>query len=179
MKTFILGAGSMGEAILTGMIGGGRFQAGDIVVSDRNAERLRAIPAARGVNRFGTNAAAARASGAVVLCCKPRDLDGVVVELEGALSEDALIVSTLAGVPIEALQRKFSRRKVVRLIPNIASSVNAGVTVWAASPDLSPEQSRWVRGLVESLGRSIEVQDETLVDLATPLSGAEIGRAHV
>lgn len=171
MKIFILGAGAMGEAILKGLVRGG-FTPADISVSRRNEDKLGRIAEASGVTWFATNADAMRASGAVILCCKPRDLDRAAAELEESVSDDALIVSTLAGVPIEALQRKFSRRKVVRLIPNIASSLNAGVTVWVASRELSREQARWVRGFVQSLGRSIEAEDEKLVDLATPLSGA-------
>lgn len=168
----VLGAGSMGSAILEGLVRSNAFAPSELAVAGRKPDRLAHMAATHGVRTFRAGTDAYEPFDAVILCCKPHDLATVGKQLQPALRGDTLVISTLAGVPLETLRGALAHGCVVRAIPNIAASLNASITPWIAAPDMPAEQLALARRVIGAIGEGIEADDEKYVELATPLSGA-------
>lgn len=121
---------------------------------------------------FGSNAELAREADVLFLCHKPDQLEAVAAQVEG--NEDGrVVVSILAGVPLDALRQAYPRAKaVVRLMPNVAVEIGRGVICLAAESDPSDE----VRALLEEVATVVEVP-ERLIEVATAIQG--VGPAYV
>src|SRR5688572_18666409 len=98
-RVCVLGPGSMGTAILEGLLRGGAFAPAELAVLGRSPDRLAQVAGRLGIAAW-RDADLRDGMDAVVLCCKPHDLAAVAGQLKPSLRESTLVVSTLAGVPL-------------------------------------------------------------------------------
>jgi len=127
--------------------------------------------------RFEREAAdCVRGADLVVLACKPQQFS----ELSAATAEaaqGAVIVSILAGTPLERLSAKFSAaRAVVRAMPNTPGQIGAGITAFCADRVLAEDDRSKVHRVLGSLGEVIEIGEDHL-NAVTALSGS--GPAYI
>jgi pyrroline-5-carboxylate reductase len=107
----------------------------------------------------------------VILSVKPQDIHSV----QGAMRPDALLVSIMAGVRIATIEAEFRHTRIIRVMPNTPVAAKAGMSVWTATPAVSPEQHELTRVLLGAIGREIYVDEEKKVDMATAVSGSGPG----
>ena len=131
-------------------------------VFEGNREAVEALPAAGG--------AGGRARSIVVLAVKPQRLGLVLGELRGALHEDQLVLSIVAGARLETIAAELLHPSVVRAMPNTPAQIGQGMTAWTATAEVSPEQAAQVRAMLAALGREMHVENERMIDMATALS---------
>lgn len=111
----------------------------------------------------------------VILAVKPQDMHSV----RGALSEETLLLSIMAGVPIRSIVAEFQHERVVRVMPNLPAAANAGMSVWASTPTVDPAQHELTRKLLGAIGREFRVDDESKLDMATAVSGSGPGYVYL
>ena len=176
----ILGAGSMGGAILAGLVESGA--AGDgIVVTNRTeakAEPLRSLTGVTSLSHETTpdaNRAALRGARLVLVGVKPAMVPDLLREIAGDLEPGALVVSVAAGVTIETMEAAVPN-PVFRTMPNTPSVVRRGVTGLAAGSRAAAEDTALVRALFETIGAVVEVPEQKMNALST-ISGS--GPAYV
>jgi proline dehydrogenase len=102
----VLGAGKIGEALLSGLLRAGR-PVEEITVVVRRAERAKELE-----ERYGVRAVpAAEAAGADVLLVtvKPQDIEGLVGELAPHVQRSSLVVSLAAGIPTAYYAHRLRR----------------------------------------------------------------------
>jgi pyrroline-5-carboxylate reductase len=167
----VIGAGSMGEAMVAGLVDRRLIEASQVTCSHPRAARRDALAAAHGVRVTGDNVEAARDAGIVVLAVKPQMLSGVMAELRGALRDEQLVISIIAGASTTALAEGLHHSAVVRTMPNTPAQIGQGVTVWYATEDVGARGREQVRAMLSALGREFEVHDERQVAMATAVSG--------
>lgn len=110
----------------------------------------------------------------VVLAVKPARWREVSAGLAQSLSSDAVIVSVMAGVPASALSGVFGSRPIARVMPTTAVSAAKGVaTCWADDPAARETAA----ALFGPISQMVEVERESLIDVATAVSGS--GAAYV
>lgn len=109
-------------------------------------------------------------SSIVVLAVKPQRLVGVLQEMRGALSENQLVLSIVAGARIETIAETVLHPSIVRAMPNTPAQIGEGMTAWTATEAVSDEQTRQVRAMLGALGREMRVENEHMIDMATALS---------
>ncbi len=172
-----IGAGAMGAAMIGGLAGGNDIDAGRVIASDRNEDRLALVRDQFGVRTTHCNREAARDADIVVLAVKPQVLPAVLSELQGRIREDALTLSIVAGATIASIASLLEHRAIVRTMPNTPAQVGEGMTVWTATPEVSREQRAQAVTIVGALGRQLFVDDERFLDIATAISGT--GPAYV
>ncbi len=177
LNVAFIGAGAMASAMIGGLLARRDAQADGIVASDRNRERLEAVGGQFHVRTSLDNLAAARRAHVVVLAVKPQVLPAVLGELRGAVEPGALVVSIVAGATIASISAGLGHRAVVRSMPNTPAQVGEGMTVWTATPEVSPAQREQARAIVAALGRQLFVEEEKFLDMATAISGS--GPAYV
>lgn len=173
MKVGIIGGGVMGEAILAAALERGVFQAPLVCVCEVVEARRAQLHSVYGVAVSGDPGETMADADLVILSVKPQDIKSV----RGALKPDALLLSIMAGVRIEAIAREFNHDRIVRVMPNTPVAAKAGMSVWTASGVVSAEQRDLARNLLASIGQEIFVDDEKKLDMATAVSGS--GPAYV
>src|SRR5688500_20258492 len=91
MSTAILGAGVMGEALLSGLVRAGR-RVDQLMVGEKRPERAVELEERYGVAVVSNREAAAKAD-TVALVVKPQDMGDVLDEIAGDLHPGQLLVS--------------------------------------------------------------------------------------
>jgi pyrroline-5-carboxylate reductase len=176
-KIGFVGAGNMAGALIKGLLHSGTVGAAQIQASDVRDERRAELVREHGIAVTKDNATVAAWSDVVVLAVKPQVIDKVMAPIAEALRPHALVVSIVAGVPIESIESRLPpQTRVVRTMPNTAAIALAGATAIAPGTHASDDDLRVARQLFEATGRVV-VLDESLLDAVTGLSGS--GPAYV
>jgi len=176
----ILGAGSMGGAILSGLVGSGLAER--IVATNRTAAKAATItgPGVESValeERPDGNREAAASARIVLVGVKPAMVPDLLAEIAPVLQPGAIVVSLAAGVTIATFERILGPDAVVlRSMPNTPAVVGKAVTGVAAGTGAGQEHVALVRRLFETVGAVIEVPESQIDELST-ISGS--GPAYV
>ncbi len=171
MKVAIIGGGVMGEALLCAAVERGVFKTPDIVVCEVLEHRRDQLRAEYDVAVTTDSGEAMTGADVVILSVKPQDIRSV----RGTMSNESLLLSIMAGVPIATIRRDFQHDCIVRVMPNTPVAANAGMSVWTATEAVSAEQRDLSRGLLGAMGRELFVDDERKLDMATAVSGSGPG----
>lgn len=175
-----LGAGSMGGAILSGVLASGL--AGTIVATNRSRSRAETIAGAGVVSialedRPDGNAEATASADIVFIGVKPAMVPDLLAEIAPHLRPDAIVVSLAAGVTLATFERILGTdAAVLRSMPNTPALVGKAVTGLAAASGVSAEQVALVRRVFETVGTVVEVAEDQIDALST-ISGS--GPAYV
>jgi len=165
----ILGAGKMGEALLSGLLRAGT-SAGDVVVTARRSERAEAIAAKYGVE-IAPNAAAARAD-TVLIAVKPQDMGALLSEIAETVTPEQLVVSMAAGIPTSFIERRLRAGvPVVRVMSNTPVLVDEAMSAISAGAHAAEDHLKRTEDLLGHVGRTIRVP-ESQQDAVTALSGS-------
>ncbi|OBF56835.1 pyrroline-5-carboxylate reductase [Mycobacterium sp. 852002-50816_SCH5313054-b] len=172
----IIGGGSIGEALLSGLLRAGR-QVKDLVVAERMSERAEYLADTYSVRVASVSDAVDNAT-FVVVAVKPADVDTVMGELARAAAEaetdsaEQVFVTVAAGITIGYFESKLpAGTPVVRAMPNAAALVGAGVTALAKGRFVTEPQLEEVSALFDSVGGVLTVP-ESQMDAVTALSGS-------
>jgi pyrroline-5-carboxylate reductase len=175
----ILGAGSMGGAILAGLVDSGLAVDG-VAVTNRTPAKADAVRMP-GVDSYAlethpeANATALEGAGVVILGVKPAMVPGLLEQVAEFLEEDAIVISVAAGVTTATMEGIIPN-PVARAMPNTPSVVRRGVTGLAAGSRITPEQLAVARAVFETVGAVIELGEDRIDALST-ISGS--GPAYV
>jgi len=96
-------------------------------------------------------------------------------EIRGHLRRQDLVISIIAGMPIEKLANGLAHAAMVRAMPNTPAQIGQGITVWTATPEVSELQKEQAGAILSSLGEALYMDDEDYLDMATALSGSGPG----
>ncbi|MCV7100789.1 pyrroline-5-carboxylate reductase [Mycobacterium palustre] len=172
----IIGGGSIGEALLSGLLRAGR-QVKDLVVAERVPERAQYLADTYAV-RLASVTDAVESATFVVVAVKPGDVEAVLGELARAAaaaetdSAEQVFVTVAAGITIGYFESKLpAGTPVVRAMPNAAALVGAGVTALAKGRFVTAPQLEEVSALFDSVGGVLTVP-ESHMDAVTALSGS-------
>jgi pyrroline-5-carboxylate reductase len=171
----IMGAGKMGEALMSGLLRAGRPPGGIIAVA-RRPQRAAELHERYGVQVSGA-AEAAKAADTLVITVKPQDMGALLDEIAPAVPADRLVVSVAAGTPASFIERRLpGDLPVVRVMSNTPVLVDEAMSVISAGAYAGDEHLRRAEELLRPVGRVIRIP-ESLQDAATALSGS--GPAYV
>jgi pyrroline-5-carboxylate reductase len=171
----IVGCGTMGEAMVRGLLAQKVVSVEQIIATNPSKDRLAGLQAKHGIRVTTNNSEAAEAGQIIVLAIKPQTLTHVTHELRGHLRRQDLLISIIAGAPIRNLADGVAHAAVVRAMPNTPAQIGQGITVWTATPEVTDLHKEQARAILGSLGQEIHVDDERSLDMATPLSGSGPG----
>lgn len=178
----IIGTGSMGGAILSGLLKSG-FAADQISVSTKSTDSAERLADELGVLSFavenGDDANQMTVAGAdvVFVGVKPGAVVDVLADVADSLNDNALIISVAAGITTSAMEAALPEDViVVRSMPNMPSVIGRGLTGISAGSRAGAAHMKIARELFESVGKVIEV-DEKDIDRVSAISGS--GPAYV
>ena len=179
----ILGAGSMGRAILSGLLAPTVEVSGGIRVTNRSAARAAEFVDVDAVTAWATddepeaNRLAVAGASIVLVAVKPPMVPALLDEIADALEPGAIVVSVAAGVTVATFEQRLPEGvAVLRSMPNTPAIVGNAVTGLSAGTRSTPEQLALVTRVFETVGEVVVVPEEKLDALST-ISGS--GPAYV
>ncbi len=178
-----LGAGSMGGAILQGVVASGIAVDGGITATNRTAAKSESLTDLEGVTAIALedqpdgNTEAAASARIILVGVKPAMVADLLREIAPVLREDAIVVSLAAGISLASFAEVLgSDVSVIRSMPNTPATVGKAVTGIAANSAASEDEVAVVRRLFELVGSVVEVPEDKIDALGT-ISGS--GPAYV
>jgi hypothetical protein len=175
MSTAIIGAGVMGETLLSGLVRAGR-RVDQLMVGEKRAERARELEERYGVAVVSNREAAATAD-TVALVVKPQDMADVLEEIAPDLRAGQLLVSLAAGITTSFIESHVPDGvAVVRVMPNTPALVDEGMA--AISPGSHCDESHLLEAesLMASTGKVLRIPEKQM-DAVTAISGS--GPAYI
>jgi pyrroline-5-carboxylate reductase len=171
----ILGAGKMGEALISGLLRAGRSPSGITVVVRRSA-RADELRETYGVAALSA-AEAAKSAETLVITVKPQDMSALLDEIAPHVPADRLVISVAAGIPTALIERRLDADvPVVRVMSNTPVHVDEAMSVISAGRHAGEEHLRRAEELLRPVGKVLRIP-ESQQDAATALSGS--GPAYV
>lgn len=178
----ILGSGSMGSAILSGLLASG-FDSARISVSTKSSASAEKLRDQLGVSAFAiedsldANKLAVANADVVLVGVKPVYVTQVLAEVADGLAENVLVISVAAGVTNQSMQQVLpNSAAVIRSMPNTPAIVGRAVTGIAPGERANQDQLSIAVELFETVGKVV-VLDESKIDELSTISGS--GPAYV
>lgn len=168
----ILGAGTMGEAMIRGLLEAKAARAENIVATARHEERLNDLSGRFRVRTTLDNLAAVREAQLVVVSVKPKMLDELLAQVKEAVTPRHTLVSIVAGGATAYLEARLAPGvPVVRAMPNTPCQVRAGVTAVCKGAHANEGHLAAAHSLFGAMGACVTV-DEPYMDAVTGLSAS-------
>lgn len=175
MTTAIIGAGVMGETLLSGLVRAGR-RVDQLMVGEKRPERARELEERYGVAVVSNRDAAAKAD-TVALVVKPQDMADVLEEIAPALRAGQLLVSLAAGITTAFIESRVPAGvAVVRVMPNTPALVDEGMAAIAPGSHCDERHLAEAESLMASTGKVLRVPEKQM-DAVTAISGS--GPAYI
>jgi len=176
-KLALIGAGKLGEGLLTGILGSQLVPVGHVEATVAHPPRADYLAEKYGIKAHTNNALAVSGADLVLICLKPQQVKGFLREVKRKLKKDAVIISAAASVTTSLIEREIGRpTRVVRAMPNTPCLIRQGMTALAAGQHATQDDMRLAREIFSSMGRTVVV-DEKHMDAITGLSAS--GPAYV
>ena len=177
MKILIIGLGNMGRTYARSFLSSRFIESKDLFIltrSKNDAIKFDEIPP---VNIQSLPGQFIKETDIVILAVKPQDFNKLASEINPFIQKDQLILSIMAGIKMDTISSKLNAKKVIRSMPNLPAQIGMGMTVFTASNDLDRKELFIIQNLINTTGKSVYVDNESLVDAATAVSGS--GPAYV
>lgn len=173
--TGIIGAGVMGETLLSGLVRAGR-RVDNLLVGEKRTERAGELADRYGVSVV-SNLDAAAGADTLALVVKPQDMSEVLAEISPVLRAGQLLVSLAAGITTDFIESRVPTGvAVVRVMPNTPALVDEGMAAISPGTHCSDIQLAEAEALMSSVGKVVRIP-ERQQDAVTAISGS--GPAYI
>jgi pyrroline-5-carboxylate reductase len=170
MTVAIIGAGVMGETLLSGLIRGGHAAA-DLMVGEKRPERAVELREKYGV-RVVANIEAAAGADTVALVVKPQDMGEVLTEIAPHLRAGQVLISLAAGITTQYIEKHIPDGiAVVRVMPNTPALVDEGMAAISPGTHCDEQHLALAEQMLSVTGRVIRVPEKQQ-DAVTAISGS-------
>jgi pyrroline-5-carboxylate reductase len=175
MSVAILGAGVMGETLLSGLVRAGR-RVDDLLVGEKRKERADELHERYGVEVVD-NLTAAKTASTLALVVKPQDMADLLAQIAPVVSPGQLVVSLAAGITTGFIESRLCDGvAVVRVMPNTPALVDEGMAAISPGSCCDEQHLAEAESLMASTGRVIRVPEKQQ-DAVTAISGS--GPAYI
>ena len=145
----ILGAGRIGESLLSGLLTSGWREPAEVVVSGRREDRLRELAEQHGVTATLSNAEAIAGAALVVISVKPQDYEVLLGEIGGLLEPSQTVLSIMAAIPTSAIESTVCSGETSSPISPSSGSKSCGLT--ASTTSALPETASGFESVASTL----------------------------
>ena len=175
MSICFIGGGNMAKALIGGLVKRG-YAPSKLRVVEVDAQRCAELHAEFAVRATTDMKEAVAHCDTLVLAVKPQQLREVCAQLR-PLVHDKLVISIAAGIRAPDIARWLDSQNIVRCMPNTPALIRHGVTGLYALPSVKPAECERAESILEAVGTTLWVAQESLLDVVTAISGS--GPAYV
>jgi pyrroline-5-carboxylate reductase len=178
MKISFIGAGSMAEAMICGLLKNDVVNDHDIYVTNRSDKnKLKLLQNKYGVQTTYNLQEIIHQTDIVILAVKPKDAKEVLRNIQPFIHSNALVISVIAGVSLSTIENILNIGvPIVRAMPNTSAAIGQSATAIAKNTKVHGVHLRLVLSIFSSIGITMIVDEEKL-DAVTGLSGS--GPAYI
>ncbi|MCK4283720.1 MAG: NAD(P)-binding domain-containing protein, partial [Candidatus Brocadiae bacterium] len=159
-KVGFIGAGSMAQALLDGMLRAGAASADRLYASDPSAERRAVFAEKIGDNVLADNLQLVEACEVVVLSVKPNVVPLVAEEIADRITSGHLVVSIAAGVTLAALRDLLGTDRLIRVMPNMPALVGAGAAAYCTLDGATEQDAALAEEMLNAVGLCVRVEEK-------------------
>lgn len=170
-----IGAGTMGQALIKGLLAQGVSRAA-LRAADASAATRRRVTRRFHIPIDADNVAVARRSNIIVLAVKPQQFPEVIQQLGPHVSRRQLVITIAAGIRLRWLQARLPGVPLARVMPNLPATVGYGFSAIALGRAVTARHQAQVCALFSTVGRVAKLP-ERYFDAVTAVSGS--GPAYV
>jgi pyrroline-5-carboxylate reductase len=168
----VIGAGKIGEAVANSIAKSS--QVTKVIMTKRNVSTLPRSKSGK-VAVTPDNREAAKKADLILIAVKAGDAKHVLGEIS-QFTSGKIVISLMAAITIERLERVLPKAKVVRSMPNIAAVIGESMTAYSLGGKVTPADEATVQLILGSFGDYVKVP-ESLLNPITALSGS--GPAYI
>ena len=161
----LIGAGKMGQAMLLGWLASDFLSIQ--VLENFPSDTLKSLPVDINPSTVTINE-----NQIVILAVKPQNYRDVLDEHQANIHPNAMVISILAGISVDALRGALPGRCIVRAMPNTPATIGQGLTALCAPQDISDSHSNIATSLMKAVGEVVWVENEAMIDAVTAVSGS-------
>lgn len=172
----LVGAGHMGGAMLRGWLADG-FPASSITIIDPSPNEAVTATIAQYQLRHEVSVPQGLKADVILVAVKPQVMDAALASIKPLLGPDSVVLSVAAGKTLSGMGAELDDVAIVRAMPNTPAAVRRGITVCVGNNSVNAAHRDNITALLQSIGAVEWVDDETLIDAVTGLSGS--GPAYI
>ncbi len=170
MTVAILGAGVMGETVVSGLVRAGRDPS-ELLMSERRPGRAAELRERYGVEVVSNTEAAAKAD-TLMLVVKPQDMPDLLDELASVVRPGQLVISLAAGITTASIEARLPDGvPVVRVMPNTPALVDEGMAAISRGSHCDEAHLAEAEELLSATGKVLRVPEKQQ-DAVTAISGS-------
>ena len=171
-RVAVLGAGTIGEALISGLLSGGWRNSDEIVATGRREERIEELREKLGIEATLSNADAVAGAALIVIAVKPQDFDLLLDEIATAVAAEQTVLSVAAAIPTSAIETRLAKGvPVVRAMPNAPATIHEGIAGMCAGAHADEAHLALAEEALRHLGGVVRVP-EPYMDAVTAVSGS-------
>lgn len=178
METIVfIGAGAMAEAVIAGIVERGAIDPKQVFVLNKSDDKkLKFLQDKYGISVVCPGKKAIKNASLIIFATKPKDIPQVMIDISPDLNKEAAILSVVAGVSIDTIEKGLGIRPIARSMPNTSATIGLSATAVAWNSAVDEHTRTLVLQLLDSIGLVKEVEEDEL-HAVTALSGS--GPAYI
>ncbi|MFT0800905.1 pyrroline-5-carboxylate reductase [Bacillus swezeyi] len=168
-----IGAGSMAEGMISGILQSKKLPASQIHVTNHtNHQRLKELQKEYGIQGIKKEALDYQNIDCFILAMKPKDAEAALESLKPHIQPHQLILSVLAGISISFIEDALHENQpVIRIMPNTSSTIGASATAMSEGSSVTADQSKTAKQLLRCMGEVYTIE-ENKMDIFTGIAGS-------
>lgn len=173
-KILLVGAGTMGSTIISGLLRTGSSTKEFIKATVRTEKTAAKIRKQFGIKVLTDNVKSAQDADIIILAVKPMEITRVLEAMKKGkvFDKKPLVISIAAGVSTGAIENVIgSDVPVIRSMPNTPCLIGSGMTAITPGTSAGEKDMKRARAIFECLGKCIETQEKHM-DAVTGLSAS-------
>jgi pyrroline-5-carboxylate reductase len=177
MKILVIGAGNMGTTYAQSFLRSHVATREQMMLLIRDKGKLE-VTQNKGIGTVHTSAEDCLASAdMIIISVKPQDSQALFEQIKPYVDPQQVFLSVMAGVKISTICESLGVKKVIRAMPNLPSQIGKGMTAFTSTEEVTRIELVMVQNLLSTTGKVLYLEQESLIDAATAISGS--GPAYV
>lgn len=177
MKILIIGGGNMGLTYARSFINSHVVSAEQLMILEKDKDDRIENLARLGLAQIITDYTKIPEAELVILAVKPQDAASLFSKIKPYVDASQVFLSIMAGITIQTIREGLQVNKIIRAMPNLPAQIGSGMTAFVATEEVSRFEEQWIQNLLQTTGKTLNVQHETQIDVVTAISGS--GPAYI
>jgi pyrroline-5-carboxylate reductase len=172
-KIAFLGAGSMAESMISGIIKKGEIPPSTITVTNKsNLTRLNHLQMKYDITVMDKEHIPYEEMDIFVLAMKPKDAETALLYIRDKVAPHQLILSVIAGISLEYMESFFKEgQQLIRVMPNTSAMISESVTALSTGIYTNEKSVSTANALLKCIGDVYQIQEEHM-DIFTGIAGS-------
>ncbi|MGN7485049.1 pyrroline-5-carboxylate reductase [Priestia megaterium] len=168
-----MGAGSLAEAMIAGIIEGKIVLPRNILVTNKSdKERLKTLQLKYGVQAINSESLSQQNIDYLVIAMKPKDIDAALNNIKQWISPNTVILSVIAGIKTKYIEEQIlQEQEVIRVMPNTSSMIRESATAISPGKYVPMYKVQFIKTLFTSIGQ-VYIIEEDQMDIFTGIAGS-------